>query len=153
MLLIRLSLEVTDDHPNDNDDNMVDDEPGVDVSNLTGKQKKLFALRLKMVNIIYIYPILFPLVMTYACNSAHSVFLHMQNEARKSDQTAMVAEKKIMKAPKESREISKQKWMEEMKKQIGKLLNPNGLDMSNSYMLDTQHMAKAKYKRWRSIPL
>ncbi|GJU89552.1 hypothetical protein Tco_1301975 [Tanacetum coccineum] len=37
-----------DDHLNDDDDNMVDDEPGVDVSNLTGKQKKLFALKLKM---------------------------------------------------------------------------------------------------------
>ncbi|GJX32300.1 hypothetical protein Tco_0242155 [Tanacetum coccineum] len=33
------------DHPNDDDDNMVEDEPEVDVSNLTGKQRKLMGNR------------------------------------------------------------------------------------------------------------
>nr|GEX92370.1 hypothetical protein [Tanacetum cinerariifolium] len=111
-----------DDHPSDDDNNAVEDEPEVDVSKLTGKQKKLFELRLKM------------------------------NEARKANQTAMVAEKKRMEAPQESRGISKQKWMEERKKKIGKLLDSNGLDMSKAYMLDTQQMAEAKYKKWEKEP-
>ena len=79
--------------------------------------------------------------MNYVLNSAHSLFLHMQNEARKANQTAMVAEKKRMEAPQESRGISKQKWMEERKKKIGKLLDSNGLDMSKAYMLHTQKLA------------
>ncbi|GKC65477.1 hypothetical protein Tco_1098075 [Tanacetum coccineum] len=58
-----------DDHPSDDDNNAIEDEPEVDVSKLTGKQKKFFELRLKM------------------------------NEARKANQTAMVAEKKRMEAP------------------------------------------------------
>ncbi|PWA42171.1 GCIP-interacting family protein [Artemisia annua] len=113
-----------DDRPSDDDNNTVEDEPEpeVDVSKLTGKQKKLFELRLKM------------------------------NEARKANQTAMVAEKKRMEAPQESRGISKQKWMEERKKKIGKLLDSNGLDMSKAYMLDTQQMAEAKYKKWEKEP-
>ncbi|GJU29445.1 pre-mRNA-splicing factor SYF2 [Tanacetum coccineum] len=111
-----------DDHPSDDDNNAVEDEPEVDVSKLTGKQKKLFELRLKM------------------------------NEARKANQTAMVAEKKRMEAPQESRGISKQKWMEERKKKIGKLLDSNGMDMSKAYMLDTQQMAEAKYKKWEKEP-
>lgn len=40
----------------------------------------------------------------------------MQNEARKANQTAMVAEKKKMEAVPESRGISKQKWLEDRKK-------------------------------------
>ncbi|GJV21187.1 protein MOR1 [Tanacetum coccineum] len=111
-----------DDHPRDDDNNAVEDEPEVDVSKLTGKQKKLFELRLKM------------------------------NEARKANQTAMVAEKKRMEAPQESRGISKQKWMVERKKKIGKLLDSNGMDMSKAYMLDTQQMAEAKYKKWEKEP-
>ncbi|KAI3815564.1 hypothetical protein L1987_15235 [Smallanthus sonchifolius] len=94
----------------------------VDFTKLTWKQKKLFELRLKM------------------------------NEARKANQTAMVAEKKRMEAPQESRGISKQKWMDERKKKIGKLLDANGLDMTKSYMLDTQQMAEAKYKKWDKQP-
>ncbi|KAI3446272.1 hypothetical protein Pfo_002937 [Paulownia fortunei] len=93
-----------------------DEEAGMDggddtsrgFANLTGRQKKLFELRLKM------------------------------NEAKKSNQTAMVAEKKKLEAPVESRGISKQKWLEERKKKIGKLLDANGLDMSKAYMLDTR---------------
>lgn len=60
----------------------------------------------------------------------------------------MMAEKKRMEAPQESRGISKQKWNEERKKKIGKLLDANGLDMSKAYMLDTEQMAEMKYKKW-----
>ncbi|RWW41143.1 hypothetical protein BHE74_00053388 [Ensete ventricosum] len=74
------------------------------------------------------------------------------NEARKANQMAMVAEKKKMEAPSESRGISKQKWLEERKKKIGKLLDSNGLDMSKAYMLDTQEIAGAKYKKWEKDP-
>ncbi|XP_068635233.1 uncharacterized protein [Aristolochia californica] len=91
-------------------------------ANLTGRQKKLFELRLKM------------------------------NEARKANQTAMVAEKKRLEAPAESRGISKQKWLDDRKKKIGKLLDANGLDMSKAYMLDTQEMAEGKYKKWEKDP-
>lgn len=93
-----------------------------DLSNLTGRQKKLFELRLKM------------------------------NEARKANQTAMVAEKKRMEAPAESRGISKEKWLDERKKKVGKLLEVNGLDMTKAYMLDTQEAAEAKYKKWEKDP-
>nr|DAD24927.1 TPA_asm: hypothetical protein HUJ06_026391 [Nelumbo nucifera] len=93
-----------------------------DFTKLTGRQKKLFELRLKM------------------------------NEARKANQTAMVAEKKRMETPEESRGISKQKWLEERKKKIGKLLDANGLDMTKAYMLDTEEMAEAKYKKWEKDP-
>ncbi|XP_027087230.1 uncharacterized protein [Coffea arabica] len=99
-----------------------EDNVGVDMTNLTGRQKKLFELRLKM------------------------------NEARKANQTAMVAEKKKMEVPEESRGISKQKWLEERKKKIGRLLDANGLDMSKAYMLDTQDMAETKYKKWEKNP-
>ncbi|XP_027185740.1 pre-mRNA-splicing factor syf2 [Coffea eugenioides] len=99
-----------------------EDNVGVDMTNLTGRQKKLFELRLKM------------------------------NEARKANQTAMVAEKKKMEVPEESRGISKQKWLEERKKKIGRLLDANGLDMSKAYMLDTQDMAETKYKKWEKDP-
>ncbi|XP_027089161.1 uncharacterized protein [Coffea arabica] len=99
-----------------------EDNVGVDMTNLTGRQKKLFELRLKM------------------------------NEARKANQTAMVAEKKKMEVPEESRGISKQKWLEERKKKIGRLLDANGLDMSKAYMLDTQDTAETKYKKWEKDP-
>ncbi|XP_010921783.2 uncharacterized protein [Elaeis guineensis] len=89
---------------------------------LTERQKKLLELRLKM------------------------------NEARKANQMAMVAEKKKMEAPTESRGISKEHWFEERKKKIGKLLDSNGLDMSKAYMLDTQEMAETKYKKWEKDP-
>ena len=64
----------------------------------------------------------------------------------------MVAEKKKMEVPEESRGISKQKWLEERKKKIGRLLDANGLDMSKAYMLDTQDMAETKYKKWEKNP-
>ncbi|KAI3665584.1 hypothetical protein L6452_44211 [Arctium lappa] len=111
-----------DDHSSGDDKNAAEDEPVVDFTKLTGKQKKLFEIRLKM------------------------------NEARKANQTAMVAEKKRMEAPQESRGISKQKWIEERKKKIGKLLDANGLDMTKAYMLDTQQMAETKYKKWEKEP-
>lgn len=110
------------DHSSGDDKNAAEDQPVVDFTKLTGKQKKLFEIRLKM------------------------------NEARKANQTAMVAEKKRMEAPQESRGISKQKWIEERKKKIGKLLDANGLDMTKAYMLDTQQMAETKYKKWEKEP-
>ena len=64
----------------------------------------------------------------------------------------MVAEKKKMESPAESRGISKQKWLEDRKKKIGKLLDANGLDMTKAYMLDTQEAAEAKYKKWEKDP-
>ncbi|EPS67286.1 hypothetical protein M569_07489, partial [Genlisea aurea] len=100
----------------------VEDVSVPDFANLTGRQKKFFELRLKM------------------------------NEARKANQTAMVVEKKKTEAPAESRGISKQKWLDERKKKIGKLLDSNGLDMSKAYMLDTQEMAESKYKKWEKEP-
>ncbi|XP_057966455.1 uncharacterized protein LOC131156633 [Malania oleifera] len=106
----------------DNRDHLVEENAEVDFTKLTGKQKKLFELRLKM------------------------------NEARKANQTAMVAEKKRMEAPPESRGISKQKWLEDRKKKIGKLLDANGLNMEKAYMLDTQEMAESKYKKWEKDP-
>ncbi|KAI7732090.1 hypothetical protein M8C21_029567 [Ambrosia artemisiifolia] len=111
-----------DDHPSGEDNNAPDDQPQVDFTKLTGKQKKLFEIRLKM------------------------------NEARKANQSAMVEEKKKNEGPKESRGISKQKWLDERKKKIGKLLEANGLDMKESYMLDTQQVAEAKYKKWEKEP-
>ncbi|KAI3872310.1 hypothetical protein MKX03_019577 [Papaver bracteatum] len=90
----------------------------VDYAGLTERQKKLFNLRLKM------------------------------NEARKANQTAMVAEKKKIEAPQETRGTSTQKWVEDRKKKLGKLLDSNGLDIEKAYMLDTQEAAEAKYKKW-----
>ncbi|GFS36538.1 GCIP-interacting family protein [Actinidia rufa] len=110
------------DHPNGDSDNLDEENVEVDFTKLTGRQKKLFELRLKM------------------------------NEARKANQTAMVAEKKRMEAPPESRGVSKEKWIEERKKKIGKLLDSNGLDMTKAYMLDTEEMAEAKYKKWEKEP-
>ena len=57
-----------------------------------------------------------------------------------------------MEAPTESRGISKQKWLEERKKRIGKLLDANGLDMKTAHMLDTEEVAAAKYKKWEKDP-
>ncbi|KAF3775788.1 Pre-mRNA-splicing factor [Nymphaea thermarum] len=111
-----------DDHTDDNGDDDDSLGAGVDPSTLTGRQKKLFELRLKM------------------------------NEARKANQIDIVAEKKRLEAPPESRGISKQKWLEERKKKIGKLLDANNLDISSSYMLDTQEMAEKKYKKWEKEP-
>lgn len=107
------------------DDNKLPVEENVaegDITKLTGRKKKLFELRLKM------------------------------NEARKANQTAMVAENKKMEAPTESRGISKKNWLEDRKKKIGKLLDANGLDMSKAYMLDTQETAETKYKKWEKDP-
>ncbi|XP_028777786.1 uncharacterized protein LOC114734332 [Neltuma alba] len=73
-------------------------------------------------------------------------------EAKKRNQIEIAAEKKRMEAPAESRGISKQKWLEDRKKQIGKLLDANGLDMTKAYMLDTQESAEEKYKKWEKDP-
>ncbi|KAL6514502.1 hypothetical protein OROGR_020081 [Orobanche gracilis] len=111
-----------EDHSDKGNGSEGEDDAAKSIANLTGRQKKLFELRLKM------------------------------NEARKANQTAMVAEKKKTEAPVEPRGISKQKWLEERKKKIGKLLDANGLDMSKAYMLDTQEMAESKYKKWEKEP-
>ncbi|KAI5647808.1 hypothetical protein M9H77_33813 [Catharanthus roseus] len=111
-----------DDHSARDGSTSAEETAKEDFSHLTGRQKKLFELRLKM------------------------------NEARKANQTAMVAEKKKMEPPEESRGISKQKWLEERKKKIGRLLDANGLDMSKAYMLDTEETAAVKYKKWEKDP-
>lgn len=113
---------VFEEKSDDDDNHPVQENVEGDGTQLTGRQKKLFELRLKM------------------------------NEARKANQTAMVAEKKKMEAVPESRGISKQKWLEDRKKKIGKLLDANGLDMKEAYMLDTQEAAEAKYKKWEKDP-
>ena len=64
----------------------------------------------------------------------------------------MVAEQKRMEPPTESRGVSKEKWLEERKKKVGRLLDANGLDMTKAYMLDTQEAAEAKYKKWEKDP-
>ncbi|KAK4746624.1 hypothetical protein SAY87_025661 [Trapa incisa] len=64
----------------------------------------------------------------------------------------MVNVKKGMESPTESRGVTKQKWLEERKKKIGKLLDANGLDLSKAYMLDTQVAAENKYKKWEKDP-
>jgi len=93
-----------------------------DVTKLTGRKKKLWELRNKMM------------------------------KAKSDNQKEIAAEKKRMEAPTESRGISKQKWIDERKKKIGKLLDANGLDMTKAYMLDTQEAAQAKYKKWEKEP-
>ncbi|MBA0793131.1 hypothetical protein Gohar_017560 [Gossypium harknessii] len=119
---VQPGIREPEESPDDDSDRPVEENIEGDITNLTGRQKKLFELRLKM------------------------------NEARKANQTAMVAEKKRMEALPESRGISKQKWLEERKKKIGKLLDANGLDLQNAYMLDTQEAAEAKYKKWEKDP-
>ncbi|GKC46333.1 hypothetical protein Tco_1064055 [Tanacetum coccineum] len=47
----------------------------------------------------------------------------------------------------------KKKFETKRIEQIGKLIIPNGLDMSKLYILDTQQTEKAKYKKWRWILL
>ncbi|XP_044487786.1 pre-mRNA-splicing factor syf2-like isoform X1 [Mangifera indica] len=111
-----------EEHSHSDHDQPAEESLEGDITKLTGRQKRLFDLRLKM------------------------------NEARKANQTAMVAEKKRMESPQESRGISKQKWLEERKKKIGKLLDSNGLDMTKAHMLDTQEAAEAKYKKWEKDP-
>ncbi|CAH9115180.1 unnamed protein product [Cuscuta europaea] len=93
-----------------------------DLSNLTGREKKLHELRLKM------------------------------NDAKIANQSALVEEIRKTEAPEESRGMSKKKWLEERKKKLGKLLDANGLVMSKAYMLDTQESAEAKYKKWEKEP-
>nr|CAD1830982.1 unnamed protein product [Ananas comosus var. bracteatus] len=112
----------TKDHPEQQEDQGEERGGADDYPHMNEKQKKLFELRLKM------------------------------NEARKANQMAIVAEKKKMEAPTEPRGISKQKWLEERKKKIGKLLDSNGLDMSKAYMLDTEETAEVKYKKWEKDP-
>lgn len=92
------------------------------LANLTGRQKKFAELRKR------------------------------RGDAVKANQQAMVAEKKRIEVHPESRGISKQKWLEDRKKKIGKLLDANGLDMTKAYMLDTQDMAETKYKKWEKDP-
>lgn len=122
---------VDDERPDYGDHSDNDDEHPVeeiqenlegDFEKFTGRKRKLWELRQKM------------------------------NKARKDNQTDIAAERKRMEAPAESRGISKQKWLEERKKKIGKLLDANGLDMKNAYMLDTQEMAETKYKKWEKDP-
>ncbi|KAK7270180.1 hypothetical protein RIF29_23138 [Crotalaria pallida] len=99
-----------------------EEETEVDYTKLSKRQKKFMELRAKM------------------------------QEAKKRNQVELAAEKKRMDAPTESRGVSKQKWLEDRKKKIGKLLDANGLDMTKAYMLDTQEAAEMKYKKWEKDP-
>ncbi|KAM5551774.1 pre-mRNA-splicing factor syf2 [Rosa sericea] len=100
-----------------------DADNGVDHTKLTGRKKKLKELQRKV------------------------------KEAIDNNQTQVKAEQKRMEPPEESlRGISKQKWLEERDRKMGKLLDANGLDLKRAYMLDTQEMAEAKYKRWKKKP-
>ncbi|KAK3131250.1 hypothetical protein QOZ80_6BG0504070 [Eleusine coracana subsp. coracana] len=115
---------VAEQQSEENEAGKQEDAAGADdgYPQMTEKQRKLFELQLKM------------------------------NEARKVNQQAMVAEKKRMEPRGETRGVSKQKWLEDRKKKIGKLLDSNGLDMSKAYMLDTQETAEVKYKKWEKEP-
>lgn len=144
--------------PEDNDADEQEGAGGDDgYPQMTEKQKKLFELRLKMVWRIADFSCHLPTVsgvlqlcLVYSFNTLMSDV--PQNEARKANQQAMVAEKKRMEPRGESRGVSKQKWLDDRKKKIGKLLDSNGLDMSKAYMLDTQETAEAKYKKWEKEP-
>ncbi|XP_019441737.1 PREDICTED: pre-mRNA-splicing factor syf2 isoform X2 [Lupinus angustifolius] len=111
-----------DENSDSDPDQPAEQEVEVDYTKLTGRQKKWMELRAKM------------------------------QEAKKRNQVEIAAEKKRMEAPTESRGISKQKWLEDRKKKIGKLLDANGLDMTKAYMLDTQEAAEVKYKKWEKDP-
>lgn len=77
---------------------------------------------------------------------------YWQQEAKKRNQVEIAAERKRMEAPTESRGVSKQKWFDERKKKLGKLLDANGLEMDKAFMLDTQEAAEEKYKKWEKDP-
>ncbi|KAK8968611.1 hypothetical protein KSP40_PGU018568 [Platanthera guangdongensis] len=106
----------------ESDRNHTQNEDETAYPNLSERQKKLFDLRLKM------------------------------NEARKANQMAMVTEKRKSEGDSEARGVSKEKWLEDRKKKIVKLLDSNGLDLKKAYMLDTQESAEAKYKKWEKDP-
>ncbi|CAJ1977626.1 unnamed protein product [Sphenostylis stenocarpa] len=123
--------EIHDDRPDPEENSDSDpDQPAAqeaeqieaDCTKLSGRQKKWMELRAKM------------------------------QEAKKRNQIEIAAEKKRMEAPTESRGVSKQKWLEDRKKKIGKLLDANGLDLTKAYMLDTQEAAEVKYKKWEKDP-
>ncbi|KAG6653518.1 pre-mRNA-splicing factor syf2 isoform X1 [Carya illinoinensis] len=111
-----------EDHADGGKEYPVEENLEGDVTKLTGRKKKLWELRNKMM------------------------------KAKSDNQKEIAAEKKRMEAPTESRGISKQKWLDERKKKIGKLLDANGLDLSKAYMLDTQESAESKYKKWEKDP-
>ncbi|KAI4350264.1 hypothetical protein L6164_004735 [Bauhinia variegata] len=118
--------DVDDERPNveehSDDDHNHPESVEVDYTALSARQKKWMELRNKM------------------------------QEAKKRNQIEIANERKRMEAPTESRGITKQKWVEERKKKIGKLLDANGLDMTKAYMLDTQEAAEEKYKKWEKDP-
>nr|AFN53629.1 putative ATP-binding protein [Linum usitatissimum] len=111
-----------DDSHSDKNDQVAEEMPEEDDTKLSGRQKKLLELKRKM------------------------------DAAKKANQMEIKAEMKRLEPPQESRGISKQKWLEERKKKIGKLLDANDLDMKRAYMLDTQEAAEVKYKKWEKEP-
>ncbi|KAJ1436306.1 mRNA splicing factor SYF2 [Sesbania bispinosa] len=118
----RPKLEENSDADSEPDQPAAEEMEGAYPPKLSGRQKKWMELRAKM------------------------------QEAKKRNQIEIAAEKKRMEAPTESRGVSKQKWLDDRKKKIGKLLDANGLDMSKAYMLDTQEAAEDKYKKWEKDP-
>ncbi|KAH1231219.1 Pre-mRNA-splicing factor syf2 [Glycine max] len=138
-----LGEEIHDDRPDleENSDSDPDqpalqeaEQEEVDYTKLSARQKKWMELRAKMKT------------------KTEDALFSWQQEAKKRNQIEIAAEKKRMEAPTESRGVSKQKWLEDRKKKIGKLLDANGLDMTKAYMLDTQEAAEEKYKKWEKDP-
>jgi pre-mRNA-splicing factor SYF2 len=93
-------------------------EEAQDLSQLTGRKKKLFELRLKM------------------------------NKARKQNHSAVVAEKKRQEVPtKEDANIAKKKRYEAAVEQKTAELEANGLDGTKKYLLDSVEFAAKQYKK------
>mmetsp|Transcript_11808 Transcript_11808/g.15991 ORF Transcript_11808/g.15991 Transcript_11808/m.15991 type:complete len:538 (+) Transcript_11808:54-1667(+) len=90
---------------------------------LTGRELRLFELRLKM------------------------------NQARKQNHAAVVVEKKRQEEPKKGEEggnpagVSKKKFYEQQKEQQARELQAAGLDPSKRHLLDTQEQAEAQYEK------
>jgi pre-mRNA-splicing factor SYF2 len=75
---------------------------------------------------------------------------YYQNKARKENEHAMVVEKKRMEPRGESRSLSKEKWLEDRKKNTRGCSTLMVWIMSKSYILDT--MAEAKLKKREKEP-
>nr|AFN53684.1 putative ATP-binding protein [Linum usitatissimum] len=137
-----------DDSHSDKNDQVAEEVPEEDDTKLSGRQIKLRELKRKMVRFLFNYS-------TKNVHDSMTITFHLMylpDAAKKANQMAIKAEMKRLEPPQESRGISKQKWLEERKKKIGKLLDANDLDMKRAYMLDTQEAAEVKYKKWEKEP-
>lgn len=98
-------------------DELVEEVDASAGEHLTGRQRKLFELRLKM------------------------------NEARKKNHKAVVTEKKRKDQPQEEANMSKKRYYEKMQAEKGQELTAAGVDPTKKYLLDTQEDAEYKYKK------